>query len=316
MWAITSYFNPARYKRRLANYKKFRANLGTPLVTVELSFDGTFELTKEDADILIQIEGGAVLWQKERLLNVALRAVPADERFIAWLDCDIIFGESNWVNLAEQSLAAHNAVQLFSDVLNLGIDDTGPARGDETRPATGHSFVKQLGANPEGAFAENLRIKDATAINRGLAWAARREIIDRHGFYDVVIAGKSDRAMAFGMYGRFDKFLSAIDCNEDQEQHYLKWALPFDESIQRRIGHLPGRGRVNWVYLTEQLLAAHNAIQLFSDLLYLDSGDTGPARGDETRAAHQLRLCKKAGLRSGGSLCTKTVIEKQYAVVE
>ena len=73
MWAITTYFNPVQYKRRLSNYKIFRANLGIPLVTVELSFDGRFELTNRDADILIQISGGAVLWQKERLLNVALK---------------------------------------------------------------------------------------------------------------------------------------------------------------------------------------------------------------------------------------------------
>jgi hypothetical protein len=32
-----------------------------------------------------------------------------------------------------------------------------------------------------------------------------------------------------------------MDCNKDQEKHYLKWALPFSESIQGRIEHLPGR---------------------------------------------------------------------------
>ena len=73
MWAITSYFNPARYKNRLSNFRVFRANLGVPLVTVELSFDGNFELSEKDSDILIQVSGGAVLWQKERLLNVALK---------------------------------------------------------------------------------------------------------------------------------------------------------------------------------------------------------------------------------------------------
>ena len=241
MWAITSYFNPARYKRRLSNYKRFRAELGVPLVTVELSFDGMFELTRDDADILLQIKGGAVLWQKERLLNVALQAVPTEERFIAWLDCDIIFGESNWVYLAERSLAAHNVIQLFSDVLNLDIGDTGPAHGDETKTPTGYGFVKKLGSDPEGAFAENLRIKNVLSTNRGLAWAARREIINRHGFYDAVIAGKSDRAMAFAMYGSFDNFLYAVNCNKDQEKHYLKWALPFSDTIQGRVGHLPGR---------------------------------------------------------------------------
>ena len=72
MWAMTSYINPMRYKRRFTNYKMFREKLGIPLVTVELSFDGHFELTDKDADILIQISGGAVLWQQNRLLNVAL----------------------------------------------------------------------------------------------------------------------------------------------------------------------------------------------------------------------------------------------------
>ena len=62
MWAVTSCYNPAQFKRRLANYKIFRANLGVPLVTVELSFNGHFELTESDADILIQISGGAVLF--------------------------------------------------------------------------------------------------------------------------------------------------------------------------------------------------------------------------------------------------------------
>jgi hypothetical protein len=37
-WGITSYFNPAGYVRRRANYRRFRDRLGIPLVTVELSF--------------------------------------------------------------------------------------------------------------------------------------------------------------------------------------------------------------------------------------------------------------------------------------
>src|SRR5271169_6865582 len=74
MWAITSYFNPIPYRRRSFNYHVFRRNLDLPLVTVELGFDGRYELTNKDADVLIQIDGGAVLWQKERLLNLALRA--------------------------------------------------------------------------------------------------------------------------------------------------------------------------------------------------------------------------------------------------
>src|SRR5262249_57573476 len=76
LWAISCYFNPCRYRRRLANYQGCRRRLTAPLVCVELSFDGRFELGADDADVLIKVKGGAVLWQKERLLNIAWRHVP------------------------------------------------------------------------------------------------------------------------------------------------------------------------------------------------------------------------------------------------
>jgi hypothetical protein len=60
LWAITSFFNPIRYESRRSAYKIFRKNLRGPLVTVELSFDGLFDLQINDADILIQISGGAI----------------------------------------------------------------------------------------------------------------------------------------------------------------------------------------------------------------------------------------------------------------
>ena len=69
---------------------------------MELSFDGRFELTDNDADILIQLSGGAVLWQKERLLNIAIQSVPKNGKNIAWLDCDVIFERPDWMDEAEQ----------------------------------------------------------------------------------------------------------------------------------------------------------------------------------------------------------------------
>jgi hypothetical protein len=49
LWAITSYFNPAGYRRRLSNFKIFRERLGIPLVVVELTYGPDFELEKQDA---------------------------------------------------------------------------------------------------------------------------------------------------------------------------------------------------------------------------------------------------------------------------
>jgi hypothetical protein len=88
MWAITSYYNPAHYQSRLENYKTFRKKLGLPLLTIEFSYDGEFQLNSSNADILIQVAGGDILWQKERLLNLAIKKIPKTIIFLV-IDLDI-----------------------------------------------------------------------------------------------------------------------------------------------------------------------------------------------------------------------------------
>ncbi|MCP5119256.1 MAG: hypothetical protein GY953_51295, partial [bacterium] len=99
LWAITSYYtydDPAGEKRRLKAYREFRRQLRIPLVTIELSYADTFDLTAGDADILIQVRGGAVLWQKERFLNLALRSLPGHCDTVAWTDCDVVLTRDDW----------------------------------------------------------------------------------------------------------------------------------------------------------------------------------------------------------------------------
>lgn len=38
-----------------------------------------------------------VLWQKERLLNLAIDSLPADVDAVAWLDADLIWFNHGWV---------------------------------------------------------------------------------------------------------------------------------------------------------------------------------------------------------------------------
>ena len=48
-------------------------------MTAKLSFDGSFELTKDDADIFIQISGSAVLWQRHFPLLKTRRSIQRAE---------------------------------------------------------------------------------------------------------------------------------------------------------------------------------------------------------------------------------------------
>src|ERR1700682_329130 len=146
MWAITSYYNPARSKRRWTNYRIFRRNLGVPLLTVELSFDGHFELEETDADILIQTSGGAVLWQKERLLNVAIQSVPPAVSHIAWIDCDVIFERTDWMDEAKTQLKDFKVVQLFSNLVDLGPEDHCSNFDYQNTPPSGRGIVSLVNA--------------------------------------------------------------------------------------------------------------------------------------------------------------------------
>ena len=239
MWAITSYFNPIRYRRRSFNYYVFRRNLDLPLVTVELGFDGKFELTKKDADVLIQIDGGAVLWQKERLLNLALKAVPADVENIAWLDCDVVFQRSDWIKEAERRLSSLNVIQLYSESAEFKAELLHSAANTEAHltPSISALFAdSNLPTKERWQSAEKIRPKQL-----GFAWAGKRTLLQDQSFYDAAILGGADGLMFLAMFGLFEEAITRSSLNKVSEDHYLRWAEPFHKVVAHRVGHLPGK---------------------------------------------------------------------------
>lgn len=92
VWATTCYFNLVGYHRRLENYRTFRQRLDVPLVAVELSFDQAFQLASGDGDALVQLHGSAVLWQKERLLDVDLTSIESEVMWVAFPEASFISG--------------------------------------------------------------------------------------------------------------------------------------------------------------------------------------------------------------------------------
>ena len=76
--------------------------------------DGRFDLEPDQADVVVRIQGSSVLWHKEALLNVALDHVPATAEYVAWCDCDVIFGDEQWPQRAIEALRERKLVQLFT----------------------------------------------------------------------------------------------------------------------------------------------------------------------------------------------------------
>lgn len=242
IWAITSYFNPRRYRLRLENFRHFRNALRAPLLVVELSYGDAFELCPDDAEILVQIRGGSELWQKERLLNVAIQKLPSDVIYVAWLDCDIEFSELRWAEAAVQALQHDRIVQLFEHLIDLEPDSTRHVASPEYTGKSMASFVRNGG--PETKEFPPGSPKRYRPRNPGLAWAARRSLIEKHGFYDALILGGGDAALALAAYGRFNELKPLL--NSAQTNHYLNWARPFFNDVKGSVGFLEGTIFHHW----------------------------------------------------------------------
>jgi hypothetical protein len=231
-WAITCYFNPMRYQRRLINFRIFRDYLQIPLLAVELGYGPEFELQSGDAEILVQLRGGAVLWQKERLLNVALKALPLHCQKVAWLDCDLFFADPDWVESANCLLDQYAIIQLFRRAYYLGRTwkpgDDCASQLEHVYPSATYSLAHGVPAKTCFGGAGMRRATHAT----GLAWAARREVLAQHSFYDACIVGGGDRAIACAAHNCLDEVMQMHAMNDRQRQRYVTWAEPYHKAVR------------------------------------------------------------------------------------
>lgn len=242
LWTITSYFNPAGFASRLRNYRVFRAHLAPPLAVVELSVNGEFELGEDDAEIVVQIAGGDVLWQKERLLNVALRRLPDDCDRVAWVDCDVVFLNRSWAAYADRALEQFSLIQPFRERCNLTRDARVFSEANGGCDSISESIAYKI-AMAE-AHLDDFRQSDAPLVRRttaGLAWVARRDLLEAHGLYDACILGSGDRAILCAAMGIFESGVSAVGMRGRQIEHYLAWAEPFHRAVGGHVGFVDGR---------------------------------------------------------------------------
>jgi hypothetical protein len=240
LWAITTFFNPMRYQRRLLNYRLFRERLNLPLVAIELAYGADFELTENDADILVQLRGKDVMWQKKRLLNVALQHLPSACRKFVWVDCDVIFETDDWPERVSRLLDRFPIVQPFSHLQHMPRNWR-PCEGgtlpEFTQQSVTFMIASGMPASASMAGVDETRLRSNAP---GVCWAARRELLEQHGFYDTSVVGGDDRAMATAAYGCFEEAIHRLCMNNWQGKRYLAWAKPFYETVRGEVGVLEG----------------------------------------------------------------------------
>jgi hypothetical protein len=247
LWALTSYFNPMRYRRRRENYRRFRERLGVPLLTVELGY-GAFELERGDADALVQIPGHDVLWQKEKLLNAGLPSLPRECDAVACIDCDLLFANEDWAARARTALETWPIAQAFARVHQLAAEWAPPVPPAAAIQLSQPGAASVICAAPESVeqVLGGVMVRTSGRPTVGFAWVFRRSLLERHGFYDGSIIGGGDTAMTCAAYGHCDTAIGLHFMNPHQSRYYRAWGEPFFESVRGRVGALEGEVYHQW----------------------------------------------------------------------
>lgn len=240
LYVVTTYFNPCRYRTRRANYDRFRQGIrdaGVPCITVECAFgDAPFELPP--ALDLVQVRAGSLLWQKERLLNLAASWLPRQCKVVAWLDCDILFDNENWPEELLRVMRTHQVAQVFETCLRLG-----PAGGVASSLDVAESFAAVMGRHPHSLEAGRYDAHGHT----GYGWAMRREIFDAVGLYEAAVSGSADHFMAHAVYGHHGFCIeNALKHDARQIAHLRAWSDRFHRMANGSLGVVPGRIRHLW----------------------------------------------------------------------
>jgi len=276
LYAITSYYNPLGYRTRYENFHIFRNHLevqGIPLIVVELATkDGSFQLPNAD----IQVRSQSLLWQKERLLNLAIDIVPADADAIAWLDCDIIFLNQDWAKDTLSALEDFSLVQPFEAIVRLPKIDfsTLAINSNEARRSPGlangvnHQGFRYTDGNIQIIFGDT-----------GFGWAMRADELRAMKLYDRCILGGGDLAIAHAALSIAHKFRFNYGLTHEQCLDYLYWYQTASRVIRKRITHVAGDALHLWHgelanrnYLDRQQILVRHNFNPATDLVLNDYG--------------------------------------------
>lgn len=236
LWVVTPYFNPSRYRSRADNYAVFRAAIergGLRLLTIECAFgDAAFVLPP--APDVIQVRSTHVLWQKERLLNIAIGMLPAACTKVAWVDCDTLFENPDWAAETARRLDRYPVVQPFEHAVRLPRGHRTP---EPDMPAW-RGFAAGQVADSQSLAAGDYRRHGET----GLAWAARRDFLAGCGLYDACVVGGGDHVMAHALCG--DWASACIDrligLHTPHLTHLRGWGERVHARVRGALGFVPG----------------------------------------------------------------------------
>jgi len=269
--------NPMRYASRYRLYRAFEKYVedsGAELTTVELALGNRhFEITDHHNARHLQLRSPHILWSKENMINLALRHLPADAEYVAWVDADVVFSRPDWATETVHLLQTFDICQMWSHSIDMGPDGQpiahctsfmknwveneailqpwsrvqqkqAPKPGFKL-PAPADDVLNYAARGPDGSVvtpptpAPDPQPQPAPGLlHTGYAWAARRSALEAlGGLGEIGILGSGDRHMAYALIGEVEKsFPGGIHPN--YREYWLKWQRAAERYVRRNVGFM------------------------------------------------------------------------------
>lgn len=233
LYVVVPYFNYCGFKTRHSLLIDFiLRNKNTPGIKIVLvDAKGPLSLPRLPVWKQITLCPKNTLWIKENLINIGVKYLPSDWKYMCWIDADIHFLNQNWVNDTKEALEIFDVVHMFHTAVNLG------ARGETIRVDKSFGYMYSQSGTP-------YTINDKYGFwHPGYAWACTRKAWDKmRGLIDWAILGSADRHMALAWIGK-----SNLSRPGNIHENYKKLICDFeDECKDFKVGNINGTILHEW----------------------------------------------------------------------
>ena len=169
-------------------------------------------------------------WLKENLINIGVRQLPSDWKYLAWVDCDLEFRDPSWALKTLHQLQHFPVLQPWQQCVDLGFGGSIL----QTHQSFGH--LDQAGVRKQQKPGEPYQY-----AHSGYAWACTRRFYEEvEGLLDFAILGSADHHMAWAMIGQVEHSVHG-NSSEGFKRRCLDWQRKAQRACNSEVGFVPGR---------------------------------------------------------------------------
>ena len=223
--------NPCLFKKRYKLMFEFINRIETEeknvnLFIVELIYKNQqFVITSSDNKNHLQLKTDCPLWHKENMINLGIKKLlPVNWKAVAWIDGDVEFENTNWVNDTLKILnGSQDIVQLFSHCIDMNNDELAM----NIVNSGGYMNSKKMSYQGKGI----------NYWHPGYAWAITRKAYEKiGGLYEYGILGSGDYLMMMSLINNVQKTI-----HKGYNIDYTNSILDFQKKAKNlRFGYVPG----------------------------------------------------------------------------